>query len=528
MTLTHRPLLISFRIFSAFILLFLFCLPLPFHALADDTARRMREAETHFSRGEYLEALSDYQDVIEQAKAGEHRPRALMMSATIYGTFLKDHEAALKLYNQARQRYPGSVYEADAIFQTAMMQYDRARYKEASSLFGLYLEKFPTGSSKDVASFMRDASDNPPAERERKAREQAARQPRSEFIRVLVLENAADAGLSGTAPLEIRSPAESRVLMTITAPREARVRFEGGVLSINGTAYPFSELLLTADRGGQIRVNGVWYRGVLRLSVTDKGRLKAVNLVDLEEYLYGVVPREMPPNWPEEALKAQAVVSRTFARYQMDANASRDYDISATTASQVYGGFAAETESTRRAVDATRGRILTFNGKPALTYFHANSGGTTEDARHVWRVAIPYLQSIPDDYSARAPGAAWSSYLSFDQIRDAMSRNGIKTGKISDLETASQSPSGRAIKLKITHSAGTTVLGGNQFRTITDPAVIKSTLFKAERNSQGIRFEGRGSGHGVGLSQWGARIMAEGGYPFRDILLHYYRGLELN
>ena len=285
---------------------------------------------------------------------------------------------------------------------------------------------------------------------------------------------------------------------------------------------------VVASQGGTVRVNGATYRGNLKLIVTGQGRINAVNLVDIEDYLYGVVPKEMPPNWPEEALKAQAVVSRTFARYQMDANASRDHDVSATTASQVYGGVAAGTDRTRRAVNATRGRILTFKGKPALTYFHANSGGMTEDARHVWRVAIPYLQSVSDDYSARAPGAAWSSFLSFDQIRDAMSRNGIKTGQVSDLETASQSPSGRAIRLKITHSAGTTVVGGNQFRTITDPAVIKSTLFKAERNSQGIRFEGRGSGHGVGLSQWGARMMAEGGSPYREILLHYYKGLELN
>jgi stage II sporulation protein D len=495
---------------------------------SDDTARRMREAEAHFSRGEYLEALGDYQDVIEQAKAGEHQPRALMMSASIYGTFLKDHEAALKLYNQARQRYPGSIYEADAIFQTAMMQYERARYKEASSLFGLYLEKFPNGSRKDVASFMRDASDNPPAERERKTRELAARKTRGASIRVLVLERAAETRVSASSSLEIRNLSGGSVLQTITAPQEAKVRFEGGVLSVNGKAWPVTELVMTPAKGGTVRVHGAAYRGSLKLVVTDQGRLNAVNLVDIEEYLYGVVPREMPPNWPEEALKAQAVVSRTFARYQMTANAAREFDISASTASQVYGGITAETERTRRAVDATRGRILTFNGRPALTYFHANSGGMTEDARNVWRVAIPYLQSIPDDYSARAPGAAWTSFLSFDQIRDAMSRNGLTVGRISDIETAAYSPSGRAVRMKITHSAGTTVVGGNEFRTMTDPALIKSTLFKTERNGQGIRFEGRGSGHGVGLSQWGARMMAEGGSPYREILLHYYKGLELN
>jgi stage II sporulation protein D len=502
------------------------CSPSP--ALADEAARRMREAEGHFARGEYLEALSDYQEALEQAKTGEQRSRALMMSATIYGTFLKDYEAALPLYNQLREKYPASLYEADAIFQTAAIQYERARYREASRLFGLYLEKFPNGSRTDVAAFLRDASDNPPSEQERKERELASRQARSTSIRVLVLEDAAETGLSGTSPVLIKSPDRGRILATVTAPKEARVRFEGGVLSVNGTAYPFSELLLTTDKNAPIRLNRVWYRGVLRLSVTDQGRLRAINVIDLEDYLHGVVPREMPPSWPEEALKAQAIVSRTFARYQMAVNAAREYDISASTASQVYGGMAAETERTRRAVDATRGRILTFNGRPALTYFHANSGGMTEDARNVWRVAIPYLQSVSDDYSARAPGAAWTAFLSYDQIRDAMFRNGLKVEQISNVETAAHSPSGRAVRMMVTHGTGTTVIGGNEFRMMTDPARIKSTLFKLERSSQGIRFEGRGLGHGVGLSQWGARMMAEGGSPCREILLHYYRGLELN
>ena len=515
-------------LYLALLLLALSAIVFPIDVMADDTARKMREAEAHFNRGEYLEALDDYQGIVEREKAGEHRPKALMMSASIYGTFLKDHEAALKLYSQVRTKYPGSVYEADAIFQSAMIQYEGARYREASRLFGLYIEKYPAGSKRDVASFMRDASDHPPSERERREREQAARSKRTESIRVLVLEGAAEMRVSSSSSLEIRNPNGGALLQTINTPQEARVRFDRNVFSVNGKAWPVTELVLSPARGGTVGVNGATYRGNLKLIVTGQGRINAVNLVDIEDYLYGVVPKEMPPNWPEESLKAQAVVSRTFARYQMDANASRDHDVSATTASQVYGGVAAGTDRTRRAVNATRGKILTFKGKPALTYFHANSGGMTEDARHVWRVAIPYLQSVSDDYSARAPGAAWSSFLSFDQIRDAMNRNGIKTGQVSDLETASQSPSGRAIRLKITHSAGTTVLGGNQFRTITDPAVIKSTLFKAERNGQGIRFEGRGSGHGVGLSQWGARMMAEGGSPYREILLHYYRGLELN
>ena len=211
----------------------------------------MREAETHFSRGEYLEALGDYQEVIEQAKKGEHQPKALMMSAAIYETFLKDHEAALNLYSQIRAKYPGSIYEADAIFQAAMIQYERARYREASRLFALYIEKFPTGSRRDVAFFMRDASDHPPSERERREREQAARSKRTESIRVLVLEGAAEMRVSSSSSLEIRNPNGGALLQTINTPQEARVRFDRDVFSINGKAWPVTELVLSPARGGR-------------------------------------------------------------------------------------------------------------------------------------------------------------------------------------------------------------------------------------------------------------------------------------
>ncbi len=487
----------------------------------------MREAEAHFNRGEYLEALADYQEVLEQSRAGGHQPRALMMSATIHGTFLRDPETALKLYGQIRERYRGSVYEADAIFESARVEYERARYREASRLFGLYLAKFPSGGRRDVAAFMRDASDHPPAEANRKAREQASRQDRGDAIRVLVQEDAGEIRVVSSSRIEVRNPSGNGLLSTIAPRQETRIRFEGGLLFVGGRSYPLTECLLAAEKGGMLQVNGTLYRGTWKIAASREGRLVAYNLVDLEEYLYGVVPKEMPPAWPDEALKAQAVVSRTFARYQKEANSARDHDISATTASQVYGGVAAETDRTRRAVDATRGRILLYGGRPALTYFHANSGGMTEDARHVWRVAVPYLQSIPDEPSARAPGASWAAFLTFRQIRDALHRNGVRVGDIRAIEPASVSPSGRVTKVRIEHSSGTAILSGNQFRTMTDPSAVKSTLFKAGAAAGGIRFEGRGAGHGVGLSQWGARMMAEGGSPYREILLHYYRGLDL-
>ena len=509
--------------------LFLFtCLLAPAPAPAsDDAARKMREADAHFDRGEYLDALADYQEAIEQSKTGGHQPKALMMSATIHGRFLRDPEEALKIYGRVRETYRGSVYEADAIFESAMLEYERARYREASRLFSLYLSKFPSGSRRDVASFMRDASDHPPGGHERKSPVQAPRRDRGDVIRVLIVDNAAEIRVGSSSRIDVRNPSGDRPLSTLAPSRETGIRPDGGRLSIGGQTHPVTECILAAPQDGALRVNGTPYRGTVRISVTRDGRLAAHNIIELEEYLYGVVPREMPPGWPEEALKAQAVVSRTFARYQMEVNAARDYDICSTTASQVYGGAAAVPDRARRAVDATRGRILTHGGRPALTYFHANSGGMTEDARHVWRVAIPYLQSIPDEPSARAPGSAWAAFLSYRQIRDGLHRNGVKVGEIRRIEPAATSPSGRVTKVKIEHASGETVLSGNQFRTMTDPVAVKSTLFKMEAAGGGIRFEGRGSGHGVGLSQWGARMMAEGGSPYREILLHYYRGLDL-
>ena len=505
------------------------CLFCPFPASgSDDAVRKMREAEAHFTRGQYLEALEDYREVLEQTKPGEHQAKALMMSATIHGTFLRDPETALTLYGQIRERYRGSVYEADAIFESARVEYERGHDREASRLFGLYLSKFPSGSRRDVAAFMRDASDHPPGEHERRAPAQAPRRDRDDVIRVLIVDDAGEIRVASSSGIEVRNPSGDRILSTLPPSGEAAVRLEGGRLSIGGQPHPLTACILAAPPDGTLRVNGTPYRGAVKISAAREGRLAAHNIVPLEEYLYGVVPREMPPGWPEEALKAQAVVSRTFARYQMEANAGRDYDICSTTASQVYGGAAAATDRSRRAVDATRGRILTHGGRPALTYYHANSGGMTEDARHVWRVAIPYLQSIPDEPSARAPGAAWSAFLTFRQIRDALHRNGVRVGDIRAIEPVATSPSGRVTKVRIEHAWGTTVLSGNQFRTMTDPVAVKSTLFNMEASGGGIRFEGRGSGHGVGLSQWGARMMAEGGSPYREILLHYYRGLELN
>jgi len=171
--------------------------------------------------------------------------------------------------------------------------------------------------------------------------------------------------------------------------------------------------------------------------------------------------------------------------------------------------------------------VLFYDGQLALTYFHANSGGMTEDAKRVWSTDIPYLKMVRDDYSIKAPNCSWTLSLSVDKIRKALSSKGLEIGSIERLVPVEVSPSGRVMKIKIFHGGKEAILNGNDFRSKIDPTLIKSTLFTIVKQGDEIRLEGRGYGHGVGMSQWGANIMAGEGYSYDDILKHYYRGVEI-
>ena len=199
----------------------------------------------------------------------------------------------------------------------------------------------------------------------------------------------------------------------------------------------------------------------------------------------------------------------------------------ATTLSQVYGGFEAETPSAVRAVDDTRGRVLYYKGKPILAYYHSSSGGATEDAKNVWTADIPYLKGIPDEYSVNASGSRWTLSLARKDLEKTLQRSGTRVGEIRDLVPVDVSPSGRIVKLRIIQDNGEMILRSNDFRLRVDPQSLKSTLFTMVKEQSRIRFEGKGCGHGVGLSQWGAYEMARRGFTCDDILKYYYQGIEI-
>jgi stage II sporulation protein D len=236
---------------------------------------------------------------------------------------------------------------------------------------------------------------------------------------------------------------------------------------------------------------------------------------------------EVSPAWPKEALMAQAIAARTYALYIREKNAEAPYDLEASAFSQVYGGFDAEAGASTHAVDATRGKVITFEGKPIIACFHANSAGHTEDAREVWGFEIPYLKGIPDKFSKEIPGAEWEFFLPYQTAgkRLALVEPNLRT--IRRLEAVGKSASGRVRTVRISSDGGDFELTGNNFRIRIGGTELRSTLFEAQSDARGVRFRGVGYGHGVGMSQWGANRMAQSGYRHEDILKFYYRGVEI-
>jgi len=308
-----------------------------------------------------------------------------------------------------------------------------------------------------------------------------------------------------------------------------RVVFRAGLRAIETDAASYGGPLRLAPRSAFLQVNGRPYRGIVEIRRTSSGRLTVINELDLEEYLYGVVRSEMDPRWPPEALRAQAVAARSLAVYSARRYAAEGYDVRPTTDSQVYGGVAAEDARTTAAVDGTRGQVIFYEGRVVFAAFHADSGGATENSEFVWGGMIPHLRGVPDPYSRDAPNHQWTLRLDFSAIEAALQRAGRPVTGLQRVEIVATSPSGRVMTLRLVTATGNVDVRGTDFRTAIGVATVRSTLF-AVRTLAGdaaVELTGRGSGHGVGMSQWGARGQALAGRDYAEILRFYYTGVSV-
>ncbi len=327
-----------------------------------------------------------------------------------------------------------------------------------------------------------------------------------------------------------------------------------------------------------LSVNGKPYRGTIEVYRLPGSDITVVNEVKLDEYLYGVVPREMYSGSHIEALKAQAVAARTYAVRNAGKFSNLNFNLSSGTSCQAYEGYSIETTQARKAVNETSDEIVTYNGQPAATYYFSSSGGRTADVRNVWGGNdYPYLVSVEDVFEdGNSIYYNWEAEYTAKELADELKSKSIDVGQISSISVDRVSESGRVVKLSVTGSRGNKTFTNSSCRTflrslysqmytVSTDADVKATSAEGSsikivlsgkrtitsmgkssigdgsitvmgaggknRKVSGTAtkyiFKGRGWGHGVGMSQEGARGMAKAGYGYRDILMHYYPGTDV-
>jgi stage II sporulation protein D (peptidoglycan lytic transglycosylase) len=262
--------------------------------------------------------------------------------------------------------------------------------------------------------------------------------------------------------------------------------------------------------------------------VVRKGKsFLVINQVDLEEYVKGVVPAEVNSTWHPEMLKAQAVAARTYALYQQMLSAAREYDVAATVQDQVYKGKNGIDAAVLRAVDETRGLVLTYQNAPIYAAFSSTAAGLTEDAANVWSKEYPYLKGVECPFDLESPYYQWKASFRLDKLEQNLRQQGFAVGSITSMEPLAFSRGGRVAKLRVMHSEGELILRGEDLRKAVGYSIIPSTQFTIDSVGQEIVLSGYGAGHAVGMCQWGAKELAELGYPFSTILSYYYPGTDL-
>ena len=374
-------------------------------------------------------------------------------------------------------------------------------------------------------------------------------------LRIGLAVGAPSAIIGGGSELLVTDPSGA-VLAAIPAGEQWRVVPSGTGVSVQppgriGSTPSEMIAVIATDSSQQVRVNGRAYRGVVEV-VRDTGGITLVNRVLLESYLLGVVSAEMGRRNPAEfeALKAQAVVSRTYALRNLRRRAALGFDLHAGVADQVYVGKGSETPEGLEAVGSTRGMVLTYQGAPIDAFYYSTCGGQTADGVEAFRAASrPYLRSFPDvdehgaAYCRISPRYHWREEWTGDALRATLSRTlpaaaGVRADRVHDVRdvwVAQRTASGRVGRLAITLGANQVMVDGPAVRQVLRPAsgdLLRSAAFTLTSSGSGsgitrLVAEGSGAGHGVGLCQWGAVGRSRAGHDFQRILAAYYPGAAL-
>jgi stage II sporulation protein D len=310
-----------------------------------------------------------------------------------------------------------------------------------------------------------------------------------------------------------------------------RARAQDDVDPASNSARPALRVLLGSgdaepSPGGGFTFQGRSYRGTFQRLPSGE----IVNVVDLEQYLYAVVPHEMPSSWPAAALQAQALCARTYVLQRSDPR--RAYDLVPSEADQVYPGMSGETPAGRAAVDATARQVIKYNGAYAQVAYSSCCGGHTESSAEAWTggAVLPYLGGVACTYCSESPNYRWQTTMAVGDVTRACGQRLDAGGALQTIRISSVDPSGRARAFDLVCDRGTVTIKGATFRLLMGGRVLRSLLVTGVRQSPSppsVSFDGGGLGHGVGMCQWGARGFAQLGHGANDIIAWYFPGTQL-
>jgi len=348
-----------------------------------------------------------------------------------------------------------------------------------------------------------------------------ARAQADETIRIAILQNAELATVVSSAGLIVQAQND-----TVDATGQIIMEAGPSGLTVDGQLLR-SNRLEVRGRDGELTINGLTVGGRVIVK-RQNGKLLAINEVPLEDYVKGVVPSEMSAAWHPEALKVQAIATRTYALYKMRQNARKDFDVLASIKDQVYlYRGRASAGAAARAVDDTRDLVLAYRDEPILAVFSSTAAGQTEDAWNVWAVDMPYLKGVECPFDLNSPWYQWRTDIALPMLEQRLRDEGFPVGIIASLAPATYTKAGRVIQVRILHSGGELYVKGDDLRRVLGYTVLPSTQFDFDIVGMQVQFAGRGNGHGVGLCQWGAKELAERGYSAETILRYYYPGADI-
>ena len=361
---------------------------------------------------------------------------------------------------------------------------------------------------------------------------------RSTSIRVNVTPGGDDSfQLAVAGEYSIRAVDSMRELSQGNGLSNSRVESTKNGLKIGRSTFATTQLEVIPKIEPAIRVNGHLYRGIVRLFRRTDGRVSAVNVLSVEEYLASVIDSEMPASFPEAARQAQAIVARTYALYQKEhADPASVYDLFASQRSQKYLGveytdasgrrLAGESASSRRAVTDTRGIVCQHRGRVFCTYYSACCGGQTTNGSELFEDAAPILKSVPCEWCHESSYYRWSADVGRQDF--LVKLKGLESlSSIASIQQTAGPGTGVISRFRIGDGRTNLAISGVELRERLPAGILRSPHFSLALKKDVVRVEGRGHGHGVGFCQWGANGQARAGKSCFEIVRHYYPGVEL-